>query len=241
MRRGERTDVTAQSGRRRGQRKVGAARRPSAVRCCRCPTGTRGSTRQVAEQSAMRRPITSCRRLSRSTAAIDPGERKRSLFTVVVYTAKLKMRGRFAQPRWPTSGQRRIGIPWDRRPSVSASPIPRGIARAIDVSWNGQRQRFVPGSSRIGLLQSRIQAPAPGMTPIGPNPYPFELDLELKGTRELRVVPAGNDTTVQLTSSWPHPSFVGTAPDPPRVDARRLCRIVARALLRARVRRGLER
>jgi len=51
------------------------------------------------------------------------------------------------------------------------------------------------------------------------NPFPFELELELKGTRELRVVPAGKDTTVQLTSSWPHPSFIGTAPDPPRIDA----------------------
>ena len=57
------------------------------------------------------------------------------------------------------------------------------------------------------------------MTADRTEPYPFELDLELKGTRELRVLPAGNETTVQLTSSWPHPSFVGTAPDPPRVDA----------------------
>ena len=30
---------------------------------------------------------------------IEPGERKRSLFTVIVYTARLKVRGRFAPPK----------------------------------------------------------------------------------------------------------------------------------------------
>ena len=150
---------------------------------------------------------------------IDPSERKRSLFSVVVYTAKLKIRGQFAQPPMADIRPAPSAILWDQATISLGVADPRGIARAIDVRWNGQPQRFVPGSSRIGILQSRIQAPAPGMTADRTNPYPFELELELKGTRELRVVPAGKDTTVQLTSSWPHPSFIGTAPDPPRIDA----------------------
>jgi len=150
---------------------------------------------------------------------IDPSERKRSLFSVVVYTAKLKIRGQFAQPPMADIRPAPSAILWDQATISLGVADPRGIARAIDVRWNGQPQRFVPGSSRIGILQSRIQAPAPGMAADRANPFPFELELELKGTRELRVVPAGKDTTVQLTSSWPHPSFIGTAPDPPRIDA----------------------
>ena len=149
---------------------------------------------------------------------VNPGERKRSLFTVVVYTAKLKLRGRFAPPRMGDVRPVPDLIHWDRATISLGVGDPRGIARAIDLNWNGQSQRFVPGSARIGLLISRVEAPAPGLTPDRTEPYPFELDLELRGTRELRVLPAGNETTVQLTSSWPHPSFVGTAPDPPRVD-----------------------
>jgi inner membrane protein len=150
---------------------------------------------------------------------IEPAERKRSLFSVVVYTAKLKVHGQFAPP--PVTDIRPVpdAILWDRATVSVGVSDPRGIARALDVNWNGQRQRFVPGSSRIGLLQSRVQAPTPGMTAERTDPYSFELELELKGTREIRIVPAGKDTTVQLTSTWPHPSFVGTAPDPPRIDS----------------------
>ena len=150
---------------------------------------------------------------------IEPGERKRSLFTVIVYTAKLKVRGRFAPPKMNDIRPLPDVVLWDRASVSLGVADPRGIGRAIDLNWNGQNQRFVPGSSPIGLFASRVQAPAPGMTAERTDPYPFELDVEVKGTREFRVLPAGNETVVRLTSSWPHPSFIGTAPDPPRVDA----------------------
>jgi inner membrane protein len=150
---------------------------------------------------------------------VEPGERRRSLFAVIVYTAKLKLRGRFAPPKMADLRPAPETILWDRASISLGISDPRGIARAIEMNWNGQGQRFVPGSAPIGLFASRVQAPAPGMTGERTEPYPFELDVEVRGTRELRVLPAGNETVVRLTSTWPHPSFVGTAPDPPRIDA----------------------
>ena len=150
---------------------------------------------------------------------IDPGERKRSLFTVIVYTAKLKVRGRFSPPRMTDIRPVPDMILWDRASVSLGVGDPRGIARAIDLTWNGRQERFRPSSVRIGLLASRVQAAAPGVTAERTEPYPFELDVEIKGTRELRFLPAGNETIVHLSSSWPHPSFIGTAADPPRVDA----------------------
>ena len=48
---------------------------------------------------------------------------------------------------------------------------------------------------------------------------PFDLDLEVNGSRDFRVLPAGAETTVRLTSTWPHPSFVGVSPDLPTISA----------------------
>jgi inner membrane protein len=150
---------------------------------------------------------------------IEPGERKRSLFTVIVYTARLKIRGRFAPPRLADFKPTPDAVMWsDATLSVGVSD-PRGIARAGDVTWNGKPQRFVPGASTSGLFTSGMQAQADGVDADRTEPIPFELDLEIKGTREFRVLPAGNETTMRLASAWPHPSFVGTTPDPPRVDA----------------------
>jgi len=151
---------------------------------------------------------------------VEPGERRRSIFTVIVYTARLKVRGQFAPPRLADVRPAPEVVLWDRATISVGVGDPRGIARAVDLRWDNRTERFVPGSTPLGLLSSRVEAPAPGMTPDRTAPYTFELDLEVRGTRELRILPAGNETLVNLTSSWPHPSFIGTVPDTPRVDAR---------------------
>jgi inner membrane protein len=150
--------------------------------------------------------------------SIEPGERRRSLFTVVVYTARIKLRGQFAAPRLPDVKPAPDAVLWNEAAVSVGITDPRGIARAVELTWNGAPRRFVPGAVDTGLFTTGMQAKADGLEPARTAPLPFEMDLEVKGTREFRVLPAGNETTMKLTSPWPHPSFVGTTPDPPQVD-----------------------
>jgi inner membrane protein len=149
---------------------------------------------------------------------VEPSERKRTLFTVIVYTARLKVRGRFARPVLADMRPVPSEILWDQATVNVGVTDPRGIARALDLNWNGQPQHFAPGVVQIGLFAAGVHAPAPGVGLEGSEPLRFEMELDVKGTRELRFLPGGNETTVQLTSSWQHPSFVGLPPDPARVD-----------------------
>jgi inner membrane protein len=152
-------------------------------------------------------------------ATLEPAARRRSLFTVIVYTARLKIRGRFAAPRPSDFKAPADAVRWSEATVSVGISDPHGIARAVDVTWNGTPQRFVPGAPARGLFTSGMQAQAGGLDAERTEPIPFELDLEIKGTREFRVLPAGSETTMRVTSAWPHPSFVGTTPDPPQVDA----------------------
>jgi inner membrane protein len=128
--------------------------------------------------------------------AIDPQERQRTLFTVMVYTARLKIRGAFKPPRFTDAKPSPDDIMWDRATISLGVSDPRGIARAIDVNWNGQPQRFEPGGERIGLFTSSVRAPAPGVTADRTAPLAVAID----------------------PSRWPHPSFVGRTPDAPAID-----------------------
>jgi inner membrane protein len=150
---------------------------------------------------------------------IEPTERRRTLFTVIVYTARLKVRGQFAPPRLPDVRPAPEAILWDQAAVSMGISDPGGIARAIELKMDGRQQRFAPGSIAIGLFASSVQAPAAGITAERTDPIRFELDVDVKGTRELRILPTGNETSVRLTSTWPHPGFVGTTPDSPRIDA----------------------
>jgi inner membrane protein len=72
-----------------------------------------------------------------------------------------------------------------------------------------------------GLFRTGLRAalPAPDDVPANAE-LPFELTLDLNGTRDLRFLPAAEETHVALASSWPHPSFAGAPlPETRRVSA----------------------
>jgi inner membrane protein len=151
------------------------------------------------------------------TGDLDAAERRRAVFTVNVYTARLKIRGQFAPIDLTSFPHTYTEVLWDQAEVDVGISDPRGISRAAALTLNGQSQRCLPGAAGVGLFSTGIHASAPGITEkVGTTR--FELDLELKGTRELRFVPGSQETTVQLASRWPHPSFVGLSPETPKVD-----------------------
>jgi inner membrane protein len=151
---------------------------------------------------------------------VSPGERSRGLFPVVVYEARLKVRGRFARPDLSHVRPIPDAILWDEATLSVGVSDPKGIASASTLTWQGRPERFVPGVADVSLFTTGLQAPARGLSAESKPPVPFEFEIDLKGTRELRFLPAGDDTAVQLTSTWPHPSFVGAPlPATRRVDA----------------------
>jgi inner membrane protein len=138
---------------------------------------------------------------------------------VPVYTAVLKMRGSFKPPSFGDVQPPPDAVLWNEATLHLGVADPRGIARAVDVTWNGQVRGFVPAIAGAGLFESGVQAPADGFGPERTEPIDFALQLEVKGTREIRLVPSAGETTVKLASSWPHPSFVGRTPELPRLHA----------------------
>ena len=136
-----------------------------------------------------------------------PEERSRGLFEVIVYRSRLKLTGRFAAPdfsRWQVR-------PEDVVRSTATLTVgltePRGIAAPLRLQWDGQEQKFVPGTPELAIGLPGISAAVP--LPEATREIPFEIGLEINGTRDLRFTPLGNETIVNLSSSWPHPGFVG--------------------------------
>ena len=136
-----------------------------------------------------------------------PEERRRGLFDVIVYRSRIKLSGRFAPPdvsRWRAA-------PEDVVRSTATIGLgltePRGLATPLQLRWDGKDHRFVPGTPDLSIGVAGISS----LVPLSDDAreIPFEITLEVNGTRDLRFVPAGNETTVRLTSPWRHPGFVG--------------------------------
>jgi inner membrane protein len=153
----------------------------------------------------------------RVDAVAETQTRKRGIFEVIVYTATVKMEGRFVRPdlQWlrpvPTE------IQWaDAIVTVGVSD-PHALARRASMTWNGGSTAFAGGTVDAGPFNAGIRAPARGLDAIQAGAdVPFAFTLEVRGTRDLRFLPSSEETTVNLSSPWPHPSFVGAQLPEPR-------------------------
>jgi inner membrane protein len=151
-------------------------------------------------------------------ARMEPEVRQRSIFPVITYRAHLTLSGHFKPPVLP-DGPRPGGqlLFAESSMHVGISDL-RGISRQLEVTINGRRHPFVPGPSDVGMFATGVRAGVPLSGPMSV-PLPFSLDLDLNGTGELRFIPAGDNTTVRLSSPWPHPAFSGAPlPEERRIE-----------------------
>jgi inner membrane protein len=152
---------------------------------------------------------------------LTPEIRSRGIFDVVVYRTELKITGRFTRPDFQWIRPAPEHVDWDQATASIGVADPRGLTRRASLQWRGQNVAFAGGVADVGLFRAGIQASVPlPDEEQAKTEFPFAFVLDLNGTRDLRFLPAAEETTIALTSAWPHPSFSGTPlPDTRRLDA----------------------
>ena len=136
-------------------------------------------------------------------------ERSRGLHKVNTYKLKAQVTAQWSslaslQPRSTMQNSRmHCGAPI----VMMAVGDARGI-RTAQFTLGAQALALKPGTFHPtysrglhAVLPESLRGQADGLT--------ATLDLELVGTERLAIVPLGGNTEVQMTSSWPHPSFAG--------------------------------
>lgn len=144
------------------------------------------------------------------TGKIQPERRSRGIFEVAVYRTELSWKGTFRRPSFTAWGIADTDILWNEAELAFGVPDMRGLRRGVKVSWAGEGLDLAPGGSIEGMWSRGLRTPLPGLAAHEPGRiYPFAFDLVLDGSRSLKFLPLGQQTTVKLSSPWPDPSFVG--------------------------------
>ena len=138
--------------------------------------------------------------------------RYRGIFQVPVYHTTLKVSGTFTRPDVDWIRPLPKFVDWDRASLLVGLGDPHGVTRRATLQWRGTEVPFAGGVEDAGLIRTGLHADLPSLeTAAAGTELPFSFTLELNGTRDLRFLPAAGETVVALTSTWPHPSFSGTA------------------------------
>ena len=129
--------------------------------------------------------------------------RQRAIYSTPVFHLEVTASGAF-EPLDLDALEARFGTPWlDQAEVVVGISDSRGL-RTTALTWDEKSIPFEAGGGASGgsVLRGLVgRDAAEGAS--------FTLSLGLRATRRISAVPVGDRSTVEMESTWPHPSFNG--------------------------------
>lgn len=149
---------------------------------------------------------------------VIPEVRRRGLFSSIVYTTHLEVNSRFSPVDAQRFHLRQDELLWqDAQLLFSVSEL-RGIASSPRWTWLGQTVESEAEAPDELWIDEALALHRPTPVPVGGGD--MTLELELRGSRQLDILPLGRSTEVTLRSPWADPSFQGNfLPSSSKVEA----------------------
>jgi inner membrane protein len=142
-------------------------------------------------------------------ARANAEQRRRGIYEVPVYTARLQVSGSFP-PVTFGSEYPELAIRWEQAAIALPLADARSVREPIVLASGDGTTVFEAGGARVTGFGPLLVAPYAALN-LGPltAAQDFSFELVLGGTGLLEFLPLGDETRVEVTSSWPSPSFIG--------------------------------
>lgn len=138
---------------------------------------------------------------------VDPEKRKRGIYEVVVYNAKLEISGRFLAPDFSKWDIAKDDILYKQAFVTLGIPDTRGIKEVRDLEFGNKKYAFNPGVKTNDVVALGINADVDLSQ--NNDKQNFKINISLNGSRDIYFSPLGRSTQVELSSAWSDPSFQG--------------------------------
>lgn len=134
----------------------------------------------------------------------------RGIFNVPVYTGDLKISGQFKKPDLKKLKLKPEQILWDEAYLTLGISDLKGIRNNVVVNWESDKLPMGPEKKAGSVYTMSLQSNLPEIKEWqAGNMRNFALALTLAGSQSTRFIPVGKQSTVEIESNWPHPSFTG--------------------------------
>ncbi len=140
---------------------------------------------------------------------VSPNVRSRGIYDITVYSSEISMEGSFFLKDYQLENEELREIQWQKAFLTLGLSDLRGIRESIPFTWNRSTLPIEPGSRIQELIPSGITFPV-ALNPESNDEYDFTINLMINGSESLSFTPLGLETDVNLSSSWPDPSFTGS-------------------------------
>ena len=151
------------------------------------------------------------------TGTVAPEKRYRGIYLIVLYNAKLHVKGKFSQPNFEALNISENNFMLKDAFISLGIPDMKGVNDAIGFKMNDTACSFNPGLPSNDLFASGASFE---FDLARHKSFNFDFDINLNGSTSLSFLPFGKETNVSLQSTWDSPSFEGSfLPDKREVNA----------------------
>ncbi|EMG7547351.1 cell envelope integrity protein CreD [Vibrio alginolyticus] len=138
------------------------------------------------------------------SANLDSFEKYRGIYRARLYKAQVALKGTFDADDLAALQ----GLDIDNMSLVVGIEDSRGLIRLDDMTMASSDIEVAPGTG-LDQLPQGFHTTLTLADLNAEQPLAFDLNFLLQGMGQLQVTPIGSQTTVELSSKWAHPSFIG--------------------------------
>lgn len=143
------------------------------------------------------------------TGKLFPEERKRSIYTVLLYKSSLQSNGNF-KVRIPANIKAENFVFNQARLCIGVSDF-KGIEEKVRVTFNGNVYDLTPGLPTNEIDETGLSSGIPFTAADFEKTLPFTMGSKIKGSEQLSFVPLSGNSSFSMSSAWPNPSFDGAS------------------------------
>lgn len=140
------------------------------------------------------------------TATINPKEKHRGIFKVMLFESNSELKGRFKTPDFEKLNIAEENFIWNESFVMMSVADNKGLNDQLTLHWNDTLLELSPqsGKNNEGMKAMLKASSVDDLKNIS-----FSTSINLNGSEQLRFTPIGKSTTVKINSGWKDPSFNG--------------------------------
>lgn len=146
-------------------------------------------------------------------STINPEEKKRGIYTTAVYNSNVFINGKFDSLDFSQKEIKKENILWNKSKVLLKTTNVKGVNSAMSIKINNKTydlsSKTVESNNDYGYYTLESKNINLEETLKKDKPFDFSLDFKVKGSKEIRFVPIGKETTAQITSNWKTANFMG--------------------------------
>ncbi|MSQ53805.1 MAG: cell envelope integrity protein CreD [Betaproteobacteria bacterium] len=142
------------------------------------------------------------------TVEAAASEKSRGIHKARLYAARIRAEGAVTVPARYGANESEGRTEWFAPRLVLGVQDPRGIRAIGGLEFAGQAYEFAPGTLDAAL-PAGVHAVLPPLHAPRAQQFAFRFAFDLAGAESFALVPLANDTSLDFSADWPHPSFQG--------------------------------